>query len=155
PTTSSPSIPRSTPSCTSCSGRQRRPPATPRSRRTRRPDRPSWIRSPRSTRSSRRRRPLRAEAPPAGPFVEQAVRLVVRDRPVLHTLLEQVSKRLAHDGPGLEPEVLHDLPSVERRPDGPDVLLGGQASDAQLEVVLPCRPLLRLAGVLRGAVRPH
>src|SRR6185436_15747185 len=70
------------------------------------------------------------------PLVEQAIPLVLVDRPALQTQLHQVVERAADRGPRRDTEVLHHLHAVQRRAHRVEVLLLRQARDPLLQVVL-------------------
>src|SRR6266516_4232627 len=75
------------------------------------------------------------------PLIEQALRLVLFDRAAVNPHLHQVIPGLAYERAGRDPQVRHDLVSVELRSERLEVLLLRQTRDALLEVVLqPLEP---------------
>src|ERR687892_132734 len=88
----------------------------------------------------------------AGPLLEEPVGLFLVDGTAVHPELQQILAGLPHERSRGNPQALHDLVPVERRTDGGEILLLGQASDPFLQLVLEPGELPRPGRVRGGAV---
>src|SRR5207249_538785 len=93
-------------------------------------------------------------APFGPPVVEAPVGLLLTERALLHTELEQVRERLAHHPSRPDAEMGHDLVAVDVGPERVERLLLAQPDDPGLQLVHALGELLGPAPVAGGAVGP-